>query len=75
MKKIEKYSFKKNEINTINQQMEKCVCKIYNGNNVRSGFFIKIKTQNNILLSVLITNNHTLEGKDILKKVKKLLYQ
>ena len=55
--------------------MEKCVCKIYNGNNVRSGFFIKIKTQNNILLSVLITNNHTLEGKDILKKVKKLLYQ
>ena len=67
MKKIEKYSFKKNEINTINQQMEKCVCKIYNGNNIGTGFFIKIKTQNNTLLPVLVTNNHILNGKDIEK--------
>ena len=67
MEKIEKYSFKKNEINIINKQMEKCVCKIYNGNNIGTGFFIKIKTQNNTLLPVLVTNNHILNGKDIEK--------
>ena len=46
-------------------QMENCICKIYNNNGLtKTGFFCKIKFQNN-LLPVLITNNHVLNEKDI----------
>ena len=46
-------------------QMENCICKIYNNNGLTgTGFFCKIKFQNN-LLPVLITNNHILNEKDI----------
>ena len=63
-------------------QMENCICKIYcNNNSTGTGFFCKIRFQNN-LLPVLITNNHVLNEKDIennkiikltiKKKVKKI---
>ena len=46
-------------------QMENCICKIYSNNGLTgTGFFCKIKFQNN-LLPVLITNNHVLNEKDI----------
>ena len=44
---------------TILNQMNKCVCKIYNKGE-GTGFFTKIPF-NNILLPVLITNNHVLD--------------
>ena len=57
----------KYEMNLINKQMVKCVCKIYNGDIIGTGFFIKIKSQNNKIYPVLVTNNHILEEKDIEK--------
>jgi surface protein len=44
-------------------QMNKCVCKIH-GKGEGTGFFTKIPF-NSQLLPVLITNNHSLSGKDI----------
>ena len=46
-------------------QMENCICKIYCNNGLTgTGFFCKIKLQNN-LLPFLITNNHILGKEDI----------
>ena len=46
-------------------QMENCICKIYCDNgSTGTGFFCKIRFQNN-LLPVLITNNHILNENDI----------
>ena len=44
-------------------QMNKCVCKLYNGCE-GTGFFTKIP-YNNKLLPVLITNNHIINENDI----------
>ena len=44
---------------TILEQMENCVCKIHNGKEKGTGFFIKIPYKNDSL-DVLITNNHVL---------------
>ena len=51
-------------------QMNKCVCRIYNDCE-GTGFFTKIPF-NNLLLPVLITNNHILNENDI-KNNKKIL--
>ena len=46
-------------------QMENCICKIYRDDiSTGTGFFTKIRFQN-ILLPVLITNNHILNENDI----------
>ena len=46
-------------------QMENCICQIYlDDNSTGTGFFTKIRFQN-ILLPVLITNNHILNENDI----------
>ena len=46
-------------------KMKTCICKILKDNGVKgTGFFCKIPYENN-LLSVLITNNHVLNSKDI----------
>ena len=47
-------------------QMNKCVCKIYNKGE-GTGFFTKIPFDN-ILLPVLITNNHVLGQNEIKNK-------
>ena len=44
--------------------MKKCVFKIYNGKE-GTGFFIKIPYKNSTL-TVLMTNNHIIEEKDII---------
>ena len=47
-------------------QMENCVCKIYMDNGVKgTGFFCKIPYRENHLLSVLVTNNHIIDGSHI----------
>ena len=56
-----------NKMNIINKQMANCVCKIHNGDITGTGFFIKIKAQNNEIYPVLVTNNHILEKEDIEK--------
>ena len=53
-------------------QMSKCICRIYNGFE-GTGFFTKIPF-NNILLPVLITNNHILNENDIQKNKKVSIY-
>jgi len=46
-------------------QMENCICEIYpKEGKIGTGFFCKIPI-NNILLPVLITNNHVLNKNDI----------
>lgn len=60
------------EINIVNEQMKKCVCKITNRNMIGTGFFMKIKIHNNKLLPVLVTNNHILSKEDI-KKGEKII--
>ena len=67
MERINNLFLNKNEMDLINKQMEKCFCKIYNGDNIGTGFFIKIKTQNNKIYPVLVTNNHILKKEDIEK--------
>jgi len=46
------------------EQMKKCICKIYNVKE-GTGFFIRIPYKKSTL-SVLITNNHIIEEKDII---------
>ena len=53
-------------------QMNKCVCRIYNGCE-GTGFFTKIPF-NNILLPVLITNNHIINQNDIKNNKKLSIY-
>ena len=60
------------EINIVNEQMKKCVCKITNRNMIGTGFFMKIKIHNNKLLPVLVTNNHIL-SKENIKKGEKII--
>ena len=57
---------------TILNQMDNCVCKIYN-NCEGTGFFAKIP-YNSKLLPVLITNNHILNQNDISKNNSIILY-
>ena len=45
-------------------QMEKCVCKIYNNGSTGTGFFTKIPYKNEYI-KVLITNNHVLNENEI----------
>ena len=49
--------------NKILQQMNNCVCRIYNNGN-GTGFFTKIPFKSK-LLPVLITNNHIINQNDI----------
>ena len=49
---------------TILKQMESCVCKIHLGPKKGTGFFIKIPFQDEPI-TVLITNNHVLNGERI----------
>ena len=67
MKGIINHSLNLNEVDKINKQMEKCVCKIYSGDKIGTGFFIKIKGQNNKIYPILVTNNHILMKEDIEK--------
>ena len=58
-------------LNIINQQIEKCLCKLINNNKiykeVGTGFLCKIPFPDSLnLLPVLITNNHVLDEEDIL---------
>ena len=47
-------------------QMGNCICKIYSEDGKKgTGFFCKIPFINNLLLPVLITNNHVLNENDI----------
>jgi len=59
-------------------QMENCICKIINHNGIKgTGFFCKIPfPDKNNLLTVLITNNHILNEKDIEnnKIIKLIIY-
>ena len=58
--------------------MENCICKIINDNGIKgTGFFCKIPfPDKNNLLTVLITNNHILNEKDIEnnKIIKLIIY-
>ena len=67
MKGIINRSLNLNEVDKINKQMEKCVCKIYGEDNIGTGFFIKINGQNNKIYPILVTNNHILKKEDIEK--------
>ena len=59
---LEPISFEGTE--NILDQMNKCVCRIFN-NGEGTGFFTKIPYKNK-LLSVLITNNHVIDKNDII---------
>ena len=50
------------------KEMGKCICKI-NGNKIGTGFFCRINYLDNSI-PVLITNNHVISKKDILKDNK-----
>ena len=75
-KRLDKYpsSVSHEKMQIINEQMEKCICKIECRNDeTGTGFFCKIPFPDELnLLPVLITNNHVLEEKDIIpgKKIK-----
>ena len=57
-------SMKTTEI--ILDQMKNCVCKIHNGSVNGTGYFVQVSHDNEIL-KLLITNNHVLNEKDIMK--------
>ena len=57
-------SMKTTEI--ILDQMKNCVCKIHNGSVNGTGYFVQVSHDNEIL-KLLITNNHVLKEKDIMK--------
>ena len=57
---------------TIIDQMNNCVCRIYN-NGKGTGFFTKIQFKNK-LLPVLVTNNHVIGVKDIENKKSITIY-
>ena len=75
-KRLDKYpsSVSHEKMQIINEQMEKCICKIECCNvGTGTGFFCKIPFPDELnLLPVLITNNHVLEENDITpgKKIK-----
>ena len=53
------------ELKTISNQMEKCVCKINKNGEQGSGFFCKVRINENKFLPFLITNNHIIDLEDI----------
>ena len=55
------------------EQMDKCVCRIYNNNCEGTGFFTKIPYKSGFL-PVLITNNHILDKNDIKNNDKITIY-
>lgn len=55
-------SMSKEQIKKINELIDKCICKINNGNNIGTGFFCKILLNDNLtFLPLLITCNHVLD--------------
>lgn len=59
-------SMSKEQIKKINELIDKCICKINNGNNIGTGFFCKILLNDNLtFLPLLITCNHVLDQMSI----------
>ena len=59
------------DIEEINTQMKKCVCKIYSEKyKVGTGFFLKFNCENgNKIVKALVTNNHIINEKDLNRKI------
>ena len=54
------------------RQMKNCICKIYNKNEIATGFFCKIPLKND-LLPVLITNHHVINIDEYIKNNKNVI--
>ena len=59
-------------ISKIEEQMQKCVCKIKFGDIIGTGFFCKIKINDKEILPVLITNYHVINENNIKNGKKKI---